>query len=363
MIPLAKALRERGHHCSLWVSTHPRMDGIVAKFAPIGPVIRAPYVNTYDLPLRSLQAPFRYLTINRVARQLREIAPDVVHLNKQNLEDGLDLVRAVAQSGLPSVGMIHMTQTAAYLKAKFAFVRDFITRRALLGNSGVWVALLDNRYRELRAFLGQRVPVRSVPNGVPLPKLARLQEQGQAVREALGVGPDQVLVTAVGRVTHQKRPDRFLEEVERLKVGHPHVRFVWIGSGDWDEAWDRRVAERGLETVLTRIPWQDDVAPYFGAADVFLHTAEYEGLPIAILEALAAGLPVVLSKQLAEDLPSLGEGTCFTIEERATFDRLLTDAAMRAEAGARARAIAEERFSIEAVATLWEEFYLAARKV
>lgn len=365
MIPLATALRERGHHCSLWISTHPRMDDIAAKFAAIGTVIRAPYVNTYDLPLRSLQAPFRYLTINRVARQLRDIAPHVVHLNKQNLEDGLDLVRAVARSGLPSVGMVHMTQTAEALKAKFAFVRDAITRRALLENSGIWVALADNRYRELHAFLGDRVPIRSVPNGVSLPKLSSLQEQGRVVREALGVSSAQVLVAAVGPATPPKDPDCFLDIVQRLKERHPQVRFVWIGSDDWNDEWERQVNERNLETALKRVSRENNVAPYYGAADVFLAAGDDEALPVpvpvSIFQALAAGLPVLLSKQVAQAFPSLGEGTCLPLEDQDAVDRILTDPGARLEAAQRARASAEERFSIDKAAILWESFYLEAR--
>ena len=50
------------------------------------------------------------------------MAPDVVHLNKQNLEDGLDLLRALDRCGLPSVCTIHLTQTARYLRGKLSWL-------------------------------------------------------------------------------------------------------------------------------------------------------------------------------------------------------------------------------------------------
>lgn len=357
MIPLAAELKRRGHVCSLWLSDHAKMDGIAEKFAPVGEVIRAPYTNTYDLPLRSLQAPFRRGTVRRVAAQLRELAPDVIHLNKQNLEDGLDLVDAVARTGLPRVGMIHITQSAAYLKARFAAVRDAMARRALRRFGGIWVANPDNRYRELTDFLGDTAAVRQVPNGVDLPDLDAIRRAGRAVRAELGVADDHVLVLAVGRVTFQKRPDRFLEVVEKVRATHPNVRFLWVGAGDWDDEWERRVAARGLADTVTRLGWQDDVSRYYGAADVFLHPAEFEGLPYAVLEALAAGLPIVLSVRLRRDLASLGEETTIAVENEPAFHALLAEADTRVAAAQYARRVAEERYSIEAVAALWEGFY------
>ncbi len=357
MIPLAEELKRRGHRCSLWLSEHPKMNGMAEKFAPIGEVIRAEYTNTYDLPLRSLQAPFRRKTIKRVAQQLRDLAPDVIHLNKQNLEDGLDLVEAVAQSEVPRVGMIHITQSAHYLKARFAGVRDAMARRALLNFGGTWIVNPDNRFRELTAFLGDGAPIRQVSNGVLLPDLPTLQKEGQAVRASLGVMEDQILVLAVGRVTFQKRPDRFLDTVVQVRETHPNVRFLWVGAGDWDAEWDRRVAEHNLGPVLTRVGWQDAVARYYGAADLLLHPAEFEGLPYAVLEALAAGLPVVLSAQLKQDLPSLGAETTVALEDEPAFNRLLTDKGAREAASVVSRAAAEARYSIAAVASLWEQFY------
>lgn len=360
MIPLAAELKRRGHVCSLWLSDHAKMDGIAEKFAPVGEVVRAPYTNTYDLPLRSLQAPFRRGTVRRVAAQLRGLAPDVIHLNKQNLEDGLDLVDAVARTGLPRVGMIHITQSAAYLKARFAAVRDAMARRALRRFGGIWVANPDNRYRELTAFLGGGAEIREVPNGVDLPDLEAIRTAGRAVRADLGVADDKVLVLAVGRVTFQKRPDRFLEVAGKVRASHPKVRFLWVGAGDWDDEWERRVTARGLGDVLTRVGWQDDVSRYYGAADVFLHPAEYEGLPYAVLEALAAGLPVVLSDRLRRDLTSLGEQTTVAVENEPAFHALLKDPETRAAAARYSRQAAEERYSIGAVAGLWEGFYADA---
>lgn len=360
IVSLARAQKEAGHTVLLWVSEHPRMDGIAEKFASFGEVIRSPYVNTYDLPLRSVQAPWRLGTSRRIAREFRRINPDVLHLNKQNLEDGLDLVRACDLSGIPCAGMIHITQSARYLRASMAGLRDWSARRVLRGFGGLWVANPDNRIRELRAFLGAEARLEAVANGVVLPDLEAMRSAGSAKRAELGIPSDTPVVLAVGRVTFQKRPDRFLAAAAEAKRQGRRVRFLWVGSGDGDAEWEATVQREGLSSLVTRIPWQDDVTPFFGLADIFLHPAEFEGLPYAVLEALASGLPVVLSKNLLDDLPSLGRGNCLAMNDPG-FSRLLEDPVYREEMSGRARKVAEEQYALPQVALRWMGFYEAER--
>ena len=118
LLYLGRALVARGHEVTLWASTHPRMDELCASFAEIGAVTRSPYRNTYDYRGRSLATVLNFAASNRVARQWKALAPDVIHLNQQNLEDGLDLLRAAWLAQRPHLTTIHLTQTARYLRAK-----------------------------------------------------------------------------------------------------------------------------------------------------------------------------------------------------------------------------------------------------
>src|SRR5678815_2084011 len=94
LLYLGRALVARGHEVTLWASTHPRMDELTTQFAEFGSVRRSPYVNTYDRRGRSLSCYFDKATALRVGEEWKALAPDIVHLNKQNLEDGLDLLAA-----------------------------------------------------------------------------------------------------------------------------------------------------------------------------------------------------------------------------------------------------------------------------
>ncbi|MEO6567101.1 MAG: glycosyltransferase, partial [Casimicrobiaceae bacterium] len=191
---------------TLWVSEHPRMDELAAAFAAFSEVIRAPYQNTYDRRGRSIASFLDGRTARRVAAQWRALAPDVIHINKQNLEDGLDLLAAARLAGLPCLSMIHITQSAKYLRASLAGPRDFVARRALRRFPGLLVTTPESRRRDLVAFIGETPRVRVIHNGVPIPDRAAAGQARLARRAELGIGDGELLVVAVGRMVAQKRP-------------------------------------------------------------------------------------------------------------------------------------------------------------
>lgn len=357
LLYLGRALVERGHEVTLWASDHPRMDELSDRFAAFGNVVRTLYTNTYDRRGRSLASYFDRAAARRVAEQWRTLAPDVIHLNKQNLEDGLDIVAAARLSGRPALAMIHITQSAGYLRARLASLRDFTARRALRGFPGVFVTTPESRRRDLARFLGDSARVHAIANGVPIPDGARRDAARAQVRAELGIAPDELLVIALGRMVPQKRPLLFLEIAGRVHRRLPGARFVWIGDGPLAGEWDEWVNRRQLGTVIRRLPWQSEATRFLAAADVFAHVAEFEGLAFAILEALAAGLPCAITPNLLAEMPFLDAGNSIAIEQDDAWIELLRDRGRLGEIGAAARQLAEGRFSFSRMAAEYEALY------
>lgn len=357
LLYLGRALRERGHHVMLWVSSHSRMDELAARFAEIGEVVRAEYTNTYDRRGRSIASYFDSATASRVAAQWRELAPDVIHLNKQNLEDGLDLVEAARRCARPALAMIHITQNATYLRAQFATIRDFTARRALRRFPGLFVTTPESRQRDLADFLGDATRVRVVANGVPLPDSTAHEATRAEVRRELGLSPDQLLCLAAGRMVPQKRPLLFLEIAAEIHARVPAARFHWIGDGPLAATWDEWVAARNLGGVIHRLPWRNDVPRLLNAADVFIHVAEFEGLAFAILEALAAGLPCAITSNLLAEMPFLNERNSIAIQPGAGWIEQFQDRDRLRRIGDTAGQLAAEQFSFARMAAEYEALY------
>jgi glycosyltransferase involved in cell wall biosynthesis len=356
LLYLGRALAARGHEVMLWASSHPRMNELAESFSAIGRVHRSDYVNTYDRRFRSLASYADGKSARRVAEAWSATGAELVHINKQNLEDGLDLLAAASRARLPSLGTIHLSQTARYLRAVLAPLRDWVSRRALLEYPGLLVTVLENRRKDLEDFIGPSERIRVIPNGVPIFDFSLRDQIRIEQRTQLGLR-DELLIVAVGRLVPQKRPLAFLDQAKLVAARHPSARFIWVGDGALAEEWDRRVAELGLGNVVSRLPWQKEVMPMLFAADVFLHVAEFEGLPLAILEAMSAGLPCAIAEHLLEEMPFFGSDDVLRVGTDAKWADETEDRPRLATLGAKVRSIAKERFSYDAMAAQYEALY------
>ncbi len=361
LLYLARALKQWEHEPILWASSHPRMDELAAAFSEIGEVRRSKYQNTYDRPGRSIAAFADRGTARRIAAEWRESGVDILHLNKQNLEDGLDLLHAAKEADLRGLCTIHLTQSARYLKAKGSWLRDWVARRALDAYPAHFVTVLENRRSDLADFLGDGLRIHTIPNGVPLFDLSTRSSLRAATRSELGYNNENLVFVGVGRMVPQKRPIAFLEKAAVIHSSIPAARFLWIGDGALASDWDQWVLQHGMSEVITRLAWKKEVSPYLFAADVFLHMAEFEGLPLAILEALSAGLPCAISRHLLVEMPWLTPANSIAIEEDVSCPKIFLERESLQAMGVAARALAEQEFSLEVLGKRYVDLYQSAR--
>jgi glycosyltransferase involved in cell wall biosynthesis len=219
---------------------------------------------------------------------------------------------------------------------------------------------LEQRAKDLRDFLGDQPRIHAIPNGVELYDLTQREAARAAKRAELEIEPGTLLLAAVGRLVPQKRPLVFLDLAARIHARVPNARFIWVGDGELAPEWDARVAKLGLGNIVRRLGWQRLVRDFLFAADVFLHTAEFEGLPLAILEALSARLPCAITPNLLSEMPFLDATNSISIGEDDQWAAVLSDSARLAELGSNARKLAEERFSFDIMAARFEALYSAS---
>ncbi|MBK3665348.1 glycosyltransferase family 4 protein [Bradyrhizobium diazoefficiens] len=357
LLYLGRALAARGHSVMTWMPTHRRMDELASQCAEFSEVIRADYVNTYDHRSRSLATLFNAGQTNALASQWRALKPDVVHINKQNLEDGLDLLRAARISGLPSVCTVHLTQTARYLRARGALLRDIVAAFELRKFKGAFAAVQEVRRKELSSFLGPDARTETIFNGVPQVDLSGQQTMRQAARVELGIADNQFLVVGLGRLVAQKNPFTFLEVARRLCRQHDHLRFVWVGDGELAGEWKAAVDREGLGLAIRCAGWKSEVRPYLAAADLFLHTAEYEGLPFALIEAMSMGLPSAVSATVAAELPFLNAGNAIFYDRDGRLEHLIARSQELGAIGEAGRVMVTQQFADTAMAAGYEKLY------
>src|SRR5262245_49460907 len=102
------------------------MDELVASLDPFCQVKRVELRNSYRRPTRCLGAALDFERQRRLGRMLRELCPEIVHINQQVSEDGLDLLLGARRSGIPFLSTIHITHSADSLGARLGKLRDLV---------------------------------------------------------------------------------------------------------------------------------------------------------------------------------------------------------------------------------------------
>jgi glycosyltransferase involved in cell wall biosynthesis len=192
-----------------------------------------------------------------------------------------------------------------------------------------------------------------VPLGFDLADLARVDAAARArARERLQLPPGVPVITTVGRLTAIKQHDLFLRMANRVAAVRRDAVFLIAGDGELRGALEALTAELGLTPQLRFLGWQRDLATVYGATDVFALTSRNEGTPVALIEAMASGVPgvstdvggvgdVITSDAVGIRVP---EGTA---EALADAVLRLYNSPERESIGAEARRFVQARFSLE----------------
>lgn len=154
-----------------------------------------------------------------------------------------------------------------------------------------WFAVSNEVRTSIPRILRGRVEV--LAHGVVLDDMNALVAGRDAVRSELGLSSDEVAVVTVANNRWQKGYPDLLEAARRMRVDGVRARFFVIGKDTLD---DEIVALRdslGLAGYVTLLGYRSDATRIAAACDLFALASLYEGLPVAIMEALAVGLPVV----------------------------------------------------------------------
>jgi glycosyltransferase involved in cell wall biosynthesis len=182
-----------------------------------------------------------------------------------------------------------------------------------------------------------------------------------AARIALRAPVGCKIVGTVGRVDYQKSPDCFVEAIAALR--RRDVYAVWIGDGPMRQRMERLAARRGLADRFLCTGHRDDVPSLLPGLDVFVMASRYEGLPCAVAEAMASGLPVVATAVNA--VPGVvlpGETGLLASPERprqlaAAIRHMIDHPGEAARMAAAGRRLITDKFTPEALAAVLEDSY------
>jgi glycosyltransferase involved in cell wall biosynthesis len=297
---------------------------------------------------------FGWRTYHRLHRVFKEFRPDIVHTH-------VHVMRYAFPSLLyfkPRL-MVHTVNNIAEceIEPRARWLQRLAYRQGVIP---VAVA------REVAVSLERLYGIgscRVVWNCIPTDLYASPQTTRAAWRAKQGFLEEDILFVCVARFAAQKNHALLINAFAKGPASDPRAHLVLAGEGVLRAQLQERVNKLGLTSRVHFIGLRTDIPDVLGAADVFVLSSDYEGNPLAVIEAMAAGLPVASTAVggVPELLQNGREG--FIVQPgRAeqlseAMMTLLKDANLRCAMGAAAGTRAKEKFDVSAMIRAYEELY------
>lgn len=225
---------------------------------------------------------------------------------------------------------------------------------SVLVNVGVASILVNvsRKVLEQAAAAGiRREHMTVITNGIPAG--ARENIDRDASRADLGISPTDVLILSVGRLVYQKGHEYLIQAIEAIRADLPQLRVLLCGEGPLRGQLQSQIDRLGLQDVVTMPGNRLDIDRFLGSADVFVLPSRWEGLPVALLEAMDRGLPVVATRVegVEEVVQDETQGLLVPPEDAralaASIRRLAMDPDLRRTMGLGARKRIRESYTID----------------
>lgn len=242
-------------------------------------------------------------------------------------------------------------------------------RRRMLGNRlllrscdrvvavGQWVreGLIANE-----GLPAERIEV--VYNGVDLPQFATDPDTRQRLRHEWGMGGDHFLILQVARLAAVKNHVLALQSMSRLVKQVPQARLFLVGDGPERETIEQTVRAQQLQNHVRLLGRRDDVRQLLAAADAVLLTSRMEGISLALIEAMAAGVPCVATDVGGNSEVVAHGATGYLVSEHTEtiaghLARLAADRELRQQFGQAARGRAQECFDAGKMHASYQHIY------
>jgi glycosyltransferase involved in cell wall biosynthesis len=341
MLELGRAARERGFEVDV-LATDPHFREMIREEG-LGLV-------ELDVIRREIRPLWDFRGLKRLTAFLSRSSYTLVHTHttKPGIVGTLAARRAGVQAIMHTVHLFPFHEetgrlaTAAYVGAE---------RLAARWCDRIVTVSEFQREWALRAGIGKPEQVIAIANGVPAER-AQPKRSSAEVRAELGIG-EAFMMLSTGRLAEQKGLEHLIRAADLLRNDLPSAKIVLAGVGPLRTQLSRLVSDLGLDDMVKLVGHRSDVGDLLAAADLVVLPSLWEGLSISLLEAMAAGKPVVTTaigsnREVTND----GEAAMLVppkdVEGLAAAIRsLATDRARLEELGRRGQAAQLERYTLQ----------------
>jgi glycosyltransferase involved in cell wall biosynthesis len=308
------------------------------------------------IPVCKERGALRYDARNwaRLGKELRQGSYDVVHTHHFRA----DLVGSVAARAIGRAALVRTLHNMGTRKTAYQVWLDRFLNRAAYQKI-VCVSEIQGS-RALARDAIRREQLEIIHNGVDADRL-RSGERRPDLAASIGLDPSRTVVGTVGRLVEEKGHRLLVQSIPEIMRRIPDVQFLVVGDGPLRASVERMAAEAGADLVVTGL--RQDVPQLLKIMDVFVFPSWSEAFGIAVIEAMAAGVPVVCSAipalmEIVEDNQSgllFQSGSAEALAEHVC--RVLQDPCLAKRLSNAGDAVVRDRFTESRMIRCYEDLY------
>ncbi len=251
---------------------------------------------TLNMRVSNAPEPGDLAALRGLRRLVRETQPDIIHAHSAKAGLLVRLLPFVGAGGVPLVYQPHAYIGMRPERGRLDFLYDGV--ESVLGRWSTTVACSEDELRHALGRLG--LPSHRVicqVNGVDTEHFRPVEYAvaRRAVRARLGLPAHGLVLGAMGRASSQKDPLTSYRAFAAARRARPDLKLLHVGQGELDHEIERFISDHDLRPHVVRVPHLATPADFYQAVDGFILSSRYEGFSLALLEALAADLPIILS--------------------------------------------------------------------
>lgn len=324
----------------------PEFNWMKRRYVVEGAYFYQDYVEKYPFDWNILKHLFSYCRNHKI---------DIVHSHEYKT----DVMGALLKRKLP-VKWVSTFHLAVYETLKLRLYQALAYRFLRKADLIMTVCSQQKDLLEQKKIDSNRIIV--LPNGIDT-EIFQPNDGSSRMREIWKIPNDQMVVGFMGRLNKQKNIPLLLEAFGEVLKQEPSIHLMIAGEGPLRGKLERQVAEKGFSQQVHFLGFLTDTVPFYEAIDIFAQASDIEGMPNAVLEAMALGKPVVATA--VGGVPELiQDGEEGILVEKGSAEglaravlKLIQKAELRKRMGKKGREKVVNRFSFDARVRKLEEIY------
>lgn len=295
---------------------------------------------------RSVSLPADLKSFIQLINLIKEFKPDVIHTHTAKAGVLGRLASILAGKGAVRVHTFHGHLLHGYFSP--AKTQIVIAIEKWFAKATTTLIAVGNKVRDdlLAAGIGKQSQYKVFFPGLHAPKVI----DKSSARAQLNLEPLKIYCTFVGRLTQIKRPDRLMDVAAEMKARGANIHFLVAGEGELFESSKSRSENQSLP--MTFLGWRKNIDEILAASDIAILTSDNEGIPLTLIQAAFAGLPIVSTDvgSISDAVVDQSNGylTQLGVTSMAdALEKLLRDEKLRELMGTSGKTRAHELFSLE----------------